>query len=331
MSAVVVPTLALTRSEVRVLMRPADYLEAVEMGFRAHRSGSASVPPPLGLELGNGGFHAKVAALSASGRNYVALKFNANFPDNPERNRLPTIQGAILLCDGDSGALLALMDSTELTLKRTAAATALAARHLARPKSETVLVCGCGDQAPAQLEALLAVLPLRRGFCWDRDPERSAAFARKFRNGFVTAAHDLADAAQQSDVIVTCMTATEPFLTVDMVRAGTFIAAVGADNPRKSEIDPTLMAKALVVTDSTDQCATMGDLHHAIEAGVMAAADVHSELAEFVAGTTPGRTNEARITLFDSTGVAVQDAASAVRIYLRALEARAPTRIALAA
>lgn len=325
MSAAVVPALALTRGEVRALMSPADYLAAVELGFRALADGRAHAPLPLGLELEKGGFHAKAAALTLDDRSYVALKFNGNFPGNPAGRGLPTIQGAILLCDGESGSLLAIMDSIDVTLRRTAGATALAAKHLARPNSETLLICGCGEQAPAQLDALRSVLPLRSILCWDRDADR----AGKLAGGTMIALPDLAEAAAQADVIVACTTATEPFLMAEMVRPGTFVAAVGADNPHKSEIDPMLMASALFVTDSTTQCAAMGDLHHAIEAGVMTAGDVHAELADLVARTKLGRTTENQITLFDSTGVAVQDVSSAVQVYQRALAAGARTRIAL--
>ena len=310
-------------------MSAADYLDAVELGLRALAQGKATAPPPLGLELEGGGFHGKGAVIKLDDRTYVALKFNGNFPGNPAQRGLPTIQGTILLCDGDTGSLLAIMDSIEVTLRRTAAATALAAKYLARPTPDTILICGCGEQAPAQLDALLAVLPLRNGLCWDHDGERAKAFARKYRSKSMTPVQDLASAARQADVIVTCTTATEPFLTADMVRPGTFVAAVGADNPNKSEIEPALMAKALVVTDSTAQCATMGDLHHAIEAGVIALGDVHAELAELIGGTKLGRTTEAQITLFDSTGVAVEDVASAVQAYKRALAAGARSRIAL--
>jgi len=329
MSAAIVPALALTRGEVRALMSAADYLDAVELGLRALAQGKATAPPPLGLELEGGGFHGKGAVIKLDDRTYVALKFNGNFPGNPAQRGLPTIQGTILLCDGDTGSLLAIMDSIEVTLRRTAAATALAAKYLARPTPDTILICGCGEQAPAQLDALLAVLPLRNGLCWDHDGERAKAFARKYRSKSMTPVQDLASAARQADVIVTCTTATEPFLTADMVRPGTFVAAVGADNPNKSEIEPALMAKALVVTDSTAQCATMGDLHHAIEAGVIALGDVHAELAELIGGTKLGRTTEAQITLFDSTGVAVEDVASAAQAYKRALAAGARSRIAL--
>jgi len=328
MGALPVPALALTRSEIGKLMGPADYLRAVEAGFAGLHNGKANCPAPLSLELEGGGFHAKTASLALD-RHYVALKFNANFPDNRAQAGLPTIQGAILLCDGETGSLLAVMDSIEVTVGRTAAATALAAKHLARRDSATVLICGCGDQAGAQLEALRQVLPLERSHCWDKDGKRAEAFAAT-RYGLKMKVTDrLRHAALDSDLIVTCTTTTQPFLTADMVKPGTFVAAVGADAPHKSEITPDLMAKALVVTDSTAQCATMGDLRHAIEAGAMTADDVHSELGDIVAGARPGRTDAAEIILFDSTGVAIQDVASAAEIYKRALAAGARTRIML--
>ena len=313
-------------------MEPADYLRAIEAGFAALQAGKADCPPPLSIETAQGSFHAKAAVLQLD-RTYVALKLNGNFPGNRESYGLPTIQGAILLCDGETGSLLAIIDSIEVTLRRTAAATALAAKFLALPKAETVLICGCGDQASAQLEALREVLPLRGGYCWDLDARRADEFAPGTGAAglAMTAAHDVATAALSSDVIVACTTATGPFLGPGMVSPGTFIAAVGADHPHKSEIMPELMARARVVTDSTAQCATMGDLHHAVAAGTMTVQDVHAELSAVVAGAKPGRTSDTEIIIFDSTGTAVQDVSSAACIYNRAIAAGAGRRVALAA
>ena len=318
------PTIILTRSEVAALMSPADYLDAVEQGFRAVHDGEAQVPPPWHIDGNGGGFHGKGASLRLD-RLYIALKLNGNFPGNPQRNGLPTIQGAILLCDGENGSPLAIMDSIEVTLRRTAAATALAARFLARPDSSSILICGCGDQAAAQLDALREILPLDRVLAFDRDPARASRLV-----GAIPV-DNLADAALASDVIVTCTTATEPFLGTDMVRPGTFVAAVGADAPHKSEISPELMATARVVADSVAQCSVMGDLHHALAAGTMRIEDVHAELAKLVAGTKSARTDDAQITLFDSTGLAVQDVASAVLIYQRAIAANAGRQVVLGA
>ena len=310
-------SLILSRADIERLMDPDAWLEAVELGFRAFSQGKAASPPPMKIAGRGGAFHAKGASLILE-RVYAALKLNGNFPDNPSRG-LPTIQGALLLCDGENGALLAIIDSIEVTLRRTAAATALAARHLARADSETILVCGCGDQALAQLEALRRVLPLERLLAWDRDPDRAAAFARTASTLLkAEPVNALAPAARGSDVIVTCTTAKRPFLDPDCVSPGTFIAAVGADSEEKSEIAPALMRRALVVADILDQCAAMGDLHHAMAAGAMTRDDVHAELVDLVTGARPGRTSADQVTLFDSTGTALQDVAAAAILYRRA-------------
>jgi ornithine cyclodeaminase/alanine dehydrogenase-like protein (mu-crystallin family) len=310
-------TLLLTRGDVAGLMRPSDYLEAVEAGFRAGEDQRAAAPPPLALPGEGGTFHAK-AALLRQGRTYAALKLNANFPDN--RAGLPTVQGAILLCDGGNGALLAVIDSIEVTLRRTAAASALAARRLARPDAATLLVCGCGAQGQAHVEALGEVLGLRRCFAWDRDFGRAEAFAAaRRREGLDSVAvEDVESAAAASDVIVACTPARSPYLEADLVRPGSFVAAVGADSPEKNELHPALMARARVVVDVLAQCLEMGDLRHAVRAGAMRPQDVHAGLGAILVGTAPGRTSDDEVFVFDSTGTALQDVASAAALYERA-------------
>ena len=321
-------TLILTRRDIRGLMAREDWIEAVERGFLASASGLGESPPPMHLEAVAGAFHAKGALLRGE-RPYAALKLNGNFPGNPETRNLPTIQGAVLLCDGADGRMLAILDSAEVTVRRTAAATALAARFLARPDSCSLLVCGCGEQGQAQLEAIRDVLPIRIGLVWDRDREKAESMAG--RNRGVEAVADFTEAALASDVIVTCTSSTEAFLDERHVAPGTFIAAVGADSPTKSEITPGLMARATVIADVLDQCAEMGDLRQAIAAGTMTKADVHAELADLVIGRRPGRTKDGEIMLFDSTGTALQDVASAVTIYERALSRGGSASIDLAA
>ena len=324
-------TLLLTRSEIAPLFTPADYIDAVESGFRALARGAARAPAPLHVAAPSGGFHAK-AALLESTDDHVAVKVNSNFPGNPAGFRVPTIQGALLLFNAGDGRLLALMDSVEITLRRTAAASALAARFLARSDSTAIAMCGCGEQARAQLEALAAELPLRQGFAWDIDAPAATRFAAEMapRVGFpITACADMRAAAIGSDVIVTTTPARVPFVGPDDVRAGTFIAAVGADNPEKSEIHPALMARARVFVDVREQCLAMGDLHHAVVAGAMTADDVEADLADLVAGRKAGRRNADDITLFDSTGVAIEDVAAAVAIFERAQSVGAGTSIFL--
>jgi ornithine cyclodeaminase/alanine dehydrogenase-like protein (mu-crystallin family) len=316
------PQILLTRSDLAALMLPRDYLAAAEAAFTALAGGRASAAMPMHMETTHGVFHVKGGAYQSE-RGYVAVKLNGNFPGNPERTGLPTIQGAILLCDADNGSLLCILDSAEVTLRRTAAASALAARHLAPINASTLLLCGCGVQALAHAEALADLFTLETVLCWDQHPEKADALAARIRANLslhAQTATDLAAATRSADIIVTCTTSTAPFLGPENVQPGAFIAAVGADNPGKREIAPALMAQAAVVCDSAAQCAAMGDLHHALEDGALAREQVRAELSEIVAGVKAGRWNEREIVIFDSTGLAVQDAAAAAMAYQRALQ-----------
>ena len=298
-------------------MRFEDYVEAVAEGFRLLAQGRCQSPVPTEIPARDGTFHIKAGALPR-GTGYVAVKINGNFPSNQARHGLPTIQGAVYLADASDGRALALLDSAEITLQRTGAATAVAARYLAREDATTAAICGCGAQGRIQLTALRHVLDLRTAFAWDADREAARAFARRMaaETGIaVEAVDELGEATRASDAIVTCTTAREPFLGLEHVRPGTFVAAVGADNPAKSELEPELMAGATVVVDVLEQALSMGDLHHAVAAGVMTAADVHAELGRLVSGEKPGRGSADEITIFDSTGTGIQDAAAAARAY----------------
>jgi ornithine cyclodeaminase/alanine dehydrogenase-like protein (mu-crystallin family) len=316
--------LLLKRSEIAALMTPEDYLVAVEAGFRSYAADGWHIPAPMHILAGEGSFHAKGARIELD-REYVAVKLNGNFPGNPRRNGRPTIQGTVLLCDAADGSVLAVMDSIEITLGRTAAASALAARFLARNDTGCIAICGCGEQGRAQLDALRRAMPIKKALVWDLDAEKSRAFARDMETTCgleVRAVPEVGDATLPSRVIVTATTSRTPFLTRDIVAKGTFIAAVGADSPEKSELVPDLMANATVVVDLLAQCVVMGDLHHAIAAGRMSSADVHAELGDLVVGRKPGRTDPDEITVFDSSGTAIQDAASAAWVYQRAISAR---------
>ena len=316
-------TLLLTRRDVADLLPMDACIEAVEHAFRLHGDGRAHPPGVLGVHGLGGGFHIKAGILELD-RRYFAAKTNANFPDNPLRYELPTIQGIVFLADADRGSPLAVMDSGEITALRTAAATAVAARYLARDDAATATVCGCGLQGRMQLRALAAVRPLTRAYAVDHDPARAAAFAREMSAalGFeVSAVTDLDAAARASDICVTCTPSREPLLHRGAVAPGTFIAAVGADNEDKQEIEPALMAESVIVVDVLEQAATIGDLHHALLAGAVTTTDVRAELGQVVAGVRPGRRSENEIIVFDSTGMALQDVAAAAAVYERAVRA----------
>ena len=317
------PTLIITQADIQRLVTRADFLEAVEEGFRASADGGATSPAPIHIEMTGGGLHAKGASIK-TGRAYMAIKANSNFPQNPTERGLPTIQGALLLFDGTDGTLLAVMDSIEITVMRTAAATALAAKYLARKDARTLTVCGCGVQAGAQAAALADVRKFERGFSWDADDCRAREFAGRMAERLgvpFEVPSSLTDATLASDVIVTCTTASKPFLDGSMISPGAFVAAVGADAPAKNEIAPALLAKAQVFADVTDQAIVMGDLHHAISPGLMTANQVCGELADLVSGRVEGRTTDEEVIIFDSTGTAIEDVASAAVVYERAIDA----------
>lgn len=321
--------LILSRTDIAHLMDYGDYVDAVEAAFRAAEAGRAVAPPASALHVSDGSFHAKGAALL--GREaMVAVKINGNFPGNPAANGLPTVQGVIYLADGADGRPLAVMDSIEVTINRTGAATTLAARHLARPDSKVATICGAGVQGRIQLKAIAAAATLERVHVWDLDADAADRFAREMAEALVLDVQPTRDLApvHDSDIVVTCSSARRAYLTPDLVRSGTFIAAVGADNADKSEIDPRLYALSLVIVDSLAQCAEIGDLHHAMAAGTVTPGHVHATLGELVAGARPGRPDDRAITLFDSTGMGLQDVAAAVAIYRRALAAGAGTRLA---
>jgi alanine dehydrogenase len=316
-------TLVFTRQQVARLLGMLECIEAVEQVFRAHAAGETIPPAVLAVHLPDGGFHIKTAGLTGD-RHLFAAKINANFPGNPDRHALPTIQGIILLFDTDTGQPLAVLDSIEITSRRTAAGTAVAAKYLARPDARVVTLCGCGEQGRSQLRALALVRELRTVFAFDLAADRAERYAREMATELgieVRPVRDLRAATLQSDICVTCTTARHFILERDQIAPGSFVAGVGADNPEKQELDPTLLASSTVVADNLEQCATIGDLHHAIDAGLMSRADVYAELAEIVAGRKPGRRSAEEIIVFDSTGTALQDVAAAALVYQKALAA----------
>ena len=314
-------TLLISRSDVQKFLSIEECIDAVESAFRMYAEGKASRPGVLAVHVAEGGFHTKAGSMQL-GRNYFVAKTNANFPGNPKRSGLPTIQGIVMVSDADDGRLLALIDSIEITILRTGAATGVAARHLSKRKSRTMTVCGCGNQGRVSVNAVLAVRGIDKVFAYDIDESMRKSFAidMQMQTGIsVEPISDLSAATRQSDIIITCTTSTKPFLTSAHVRPGTFIAAVGADSEHKHEVDPALFSGGRIVTDLTDQSATIGDLHHALACGILRREDVYAELGDIVSGKMEGRRNDEDIIVFDSTGMALQDVAAAAIVYEKAV------------
>jgi alanine dehydrogenase len=326
-------TLLLSRGEVDRLLNIPACIDAVENVFRLQGEGKVPAPGILAVKTAQGGLHVK-AGLLPGAKSYIVAKLNSNFPGNRAEYDLPTIQGLVVLYDGENGRPLAVLDSIDITIKRTAAASAVAAKYLARPGSSVATLCGCGQQAAAQLRALCAVLPLRKIYVFDLDPSAAQNFAMNLSDELqleIESVRDLGPALQKSDVCVTCTSANKFFVRKEDVAPGTFIAAVGADDTHKQEIDPALMASAKVVADSLEQSCSIGDTHHAIDQGLMRKEDVYAELSEIVAGRKPGRTSDDEIIVFDSTGIAIEDAIAAVAVYEKAMRAGHGARFDFAA
>lgn len=312
--------LLLGHAEVMRYLDMPTCVTAVEGVFRQLGTGEAATPGVLSMHVPDGAFHVKAAAWSG----HFVAKVNANYPGNPEAG-LPTIQGLIVLFDARRGRPLAVLDSGELTARRTGAATGVAVKYLAKAGPVVVTLCGCGRQAQSQIEAVASVRGIERAYLYDVREASAQKLAAALEGRVACVAisgAELFTCTRQSDVVITCTTATAAFLTPEAVTPGTLIAAVGADNPHKQEIAPALMRGGRVVTDLTAQCAEMGDLHHALEAGVITRADVQAELGEVVAGKKSGRRTDRDIVVFDSTGNALQDAAAALVVYEAALRAK---------
>jgi alanine dehydrogenase len=314
-------TLLLGRSDVEELLSLRECIHAVDEIFRLQGQGKIPAPGILGVMVPGGGLHVK-AGLLPGDRNYLVAKLNANFPGNNAHFGLPTIQGMIAVFDAKNGVPLAILDSIDITIKRTAAASAVAAKYLARKDSSVATICGCGQQGRAQLRALLMVLPLTKIYAFDVNERAAINFRDELSPELkvdIELVRDLASAIRKSDVCITCTTANESFVCKEDVKPGTFIAAVGADAEHKQEIDSALIASAKGVADSLEQSCTIGEVHHAIAHGLMRKEDVYAELCEIVAGQKTGRVDDDEIIVFDSTGVAIEDAAAAAAVYERAL------------
>lgn len=309
--------LLLTDAQVRQLLDFSEVIDRVESAFAAHGRGETLAAGLTHTESPGGEFHVKTGGLPG----VFGAKVNGSFSPAEGSSR-PSIRGVIILFDANNGTPLAILDSGAITAVRTAAATAVAAKYLARPDSEVMTIAGCGVQGRAQLEALSMTLPLRTVHAWSRSDQRAADFAEEMSDRLtlnVRPTRDVREATRSSDVIVTCTPATQPLLLSGDLSRGSFAAAVGGDSPHKQELASDLVAASSVVPDVLEQCLLVGELHHAVDAGLMRAEHIYAELGAIVAGLVPGRVSSDEIFVFDSTGTAMQDVAAGISVYERAI------------
>ena len=232
-------TLLLSRHDVRRLMSMDECIDAVENAFRDHALGRSIPPGILGSHVPGGGFHVKTAGLATDRQSVFVAKVNANFPGNPSRFGLPTIQGVIVMYDAIDGRPLAILDSIEITSVRTAAASGVAARHLAREDAATATVCGCGEQGRSQIRALTRVRPIKHVLAFDTDFAKAERYAQELSDELdvdFTPVGELGIKTHRSDIWVTCTTSRRWFVGREHVAPGSLLLAVGADNEEKQEI-----------------------------------------------------------------------------------------------
>jgi ectoine utilization protein EutC len=323
--------LVLREADIRRALDMASCIEAVEKGLIAYSTGGAELPSVIHLDVPEhrGEIHIKAGHLRG-GAGY-AVKIASGFYDNPARG-LPQNDGMVIVFDAASGEPAALLlDRGFITDLRTGAAGGVAAKHLARRDARTVAVIGCGVQARFQLEALALVRPFREARIYGRRPERARACADELAShpGMPEGARFLPvqsvkEAVEGADIVVTVTASREPLVRADWLSPGVHVTAVGSDGPDKQELDTEILAAAdLLVVDSREQCLRLGELHHAVAAGLVSLAKVSAELGEIAGGLKPGRRRADERTICDLTGVGVQDVAAASVVLARARAAGA--------
>ena len=307
-------TLFLSRNDTRGLLKMATVIEAVEQAFKDLALGKARMPAKSYLVLDEGDFRAMPAALPGA----VGIKWVNVHPQNPFLG-LPTVMATLIYNDPLTGYPLAVMDATDITAYRTGAAAAIAAKYLARKDSHILGIIGAGRQAYTQLLAHAELFELRQVRVFDRLQSATEKFIKSFPNYPVRACSLQETAA--SDILCTVTPAREPFLKKEWVIPGTHINAIGADAPGKEELEPSLLREATIVVDDLEQASTAGEINVPLRKGLFRIEEVHGSLGEIIIGKKPSRRDKKAITIFDSTGVAVTDIATAKAVYEKAREA----------
>ncbi|KAA3447930.1 ornithine cyclodeaminase family protein [Mesorhizobium sp. SARCC-RB16n] len=314
----------LTEVELRrIVPLDLDAVECVEDAFRALAVEDAvKMPPILRLDIPDSRGEVDVKTAYIPGLSGFAIKISPGFFDNPSMG-LPSTNGMMVLLSSKTGLVQALLlDNGYLTDVRTAAAGAVAAKHLAQEDASIATIFGAGVQARLQLEALTLVRPIREVRIWARDHRKAAALAKQLsrdRDLSVVALADPKEAISGAQIIVTTTPARRPILDASWLEGGQHLTAMGSDAEHKNEIDPMAIANADVyVPDSLKQTRRLGELHHAIEAGRIAGDRDFPELGQIIAGKMGGRGRVSDITIADLTGTGVQDTAIATLAFRRA-------------
>jgi alanine dehydrogenase len=308
------PTLLLDRNAIKTLIKMSDVINVVEEALRMCGEGKGRMPPKVYLAVEHGDFRAMPAALPGC----AGMKWVNVHPQNPSRG-LPTIMAILVYNDPETGYPLAIMDATEITAYRTGATAAIASKYLARGDCHTIGIIGAGAQAPAQILAHAELFNPISIKAFDVSQAAVERLMHSFSQFSVKNCPIQETVA--ADIVCTLTPSRSPIIKKEWVAPGTHINAVGADAPGKQELDPSILKEAIVVVDDLKQASSSGEINVPIEKGYYNIGEVYGTLAELVVGKKNGRTNGRAITVFDSTGIAIEDIAVAKLLFEKAQKA----------
>jgi len=317
--------LILSKPQVQELLTMNAALEEVEHAFKLKALGKTVMPPKVYLNnpTGQGDFRAMPAYIDQC----AGLKWVSVYPDNCKHN-LPTVMATIILCDPDTGYPLAIMDGTYITEIRTGAVGGLAVKYLARKDSSIIGIIGAGKEAKTQLLAINEVLPtIAEVKIFDLNKDASLRYAEEMgrRLNIYCHAVETIDAAAEADIVVTTTPSREPIIKKQHIRPGTHINAIGADAQGKQELETNLTVNSKVIVDDIEQASHSGEINVPLSQGRMRVEEIHGTLGEVITNMIKGRENNEEITIFDSTGLAIQDIICAKCVYEKAKGKTMPT------
>lgn len=314
----------LTARDLEATLRMEEVIGVVEQAYRLYSGGEADVFPILSKEFEHERNEMDIKAGHLVGVGLYGLKVIGWAADNPGKRNLPALAGLVVVMDIETQQPLGLVEARTVTRLRTGAAGAVGAKALSREDSKVALVVGLGEQGEAQVEGLLAVRPgLSRLIACGRDPLKTKAYIAKMQARFPrtrfegVGLDDLKTGCREADIVVTCTPSHKKLVEKAWIRPGTHINAIGADMPGKQELDVELVASARLVADSREQVLRQGEFQSAYKAGRIFPRDV-DEIGEILLGRRPARTSSEEITIFDATGMAIQDILTAERALSRA-------------
>lgn len=306
------PTLLLSKKDVKGLLSMPGVIAAVEQALKDYAVGHAQMPHKVYLDTEAGDFRAMPASLSGA----AGMKWVCAYPGNPAKG-LPNVMATLIYSDLATGYPLAVMDAMDITAYRTGATAAIASKYLARPDSSTLGLIGAGQQAYAQLTAHAELFRLKKIRIFDILKAAVERFIESFPQ-YPVEAGSLQEAAA-ADIVCTLTTAREPVLNRQWIPPGTHINAVGADGPGKQELNPSILKEAMVVVDDMKQAVAGGEVNVPISRGQFKVEQIHATLGEIIVGKRHGRRDQSAITVFDSTGLAIEDIAVAKMVYEKAM------------